>query len=187
MVSYTTYPNHSHIFPEYLSRYSLFRSTDTTLNSQTFWGFDSNASISISSTWLQFYTVLLLMTLTVVCPILPYPWRSNHSILPVLRTFPPQYSLSLSESAFVIPSFGSLPTTTQVFMKVCTTAHSGFGISFSSLTLLVLALKPSGQELLICLSHMSLIALPLWQKQNYWQGFCLFVLFSSTNTSLNWN
>lgn len=61
------------------------------------------------------------------------PMKAQPQYPPSFTYVSPQYSLSLSESAFVIPSFGSLPTTTQVFMKVCTTAHSGFGISFSNL------------------------------------------------------
>lgn len=43
----------------------------------------SNVSTSISSTWLQFYTILLLMTLTVSCPTLPYPGKNNHNILSI--------------------------------------------------------------------------------------------------------
>lgn len=103
------------------------------------------------------------------------PMKEQPQYPPSFTYFSPQYSLSLSKSAFVIPTFGSLPTTTQVFMKVCTTAHLRFGISFSSLTLLVLALKPSGQELLICLSHMSYCTTSMTETELL-AGF-LFVCF----------
>lgn len=173
MVSYTTYPNHSHIFPEYLSRYSLFRSTDTTLNSQTFWGFDSNASISISSTWLQFYTVLLLMTLTVVCPILPYPWRRNHNILPVLHSFPPSTPSPSLNLLLLFPALGLCQQQLRFSWRCAQQLTQD--LAFHSLTLLVLALKPSGQELLICLSHMSYCTTSMTETELL-AGF-LFVCF----------
>ena len=67
----------------------------------------------------------------------------------------PQYSFFLSESAFVIPKFTYL-LTTRICMKVYATAHSKIWhfILFSNLGFFI-SLKPSGQELLICLGRVS--------------------------------
>lgn len=95
----------------------------------------SNASTSISSTWLQFCTVLLLMTLTVSCPTTSTQERAI-TISLNLACFVPQLFF-FSEPAFVIPSFGNLQTTRICPKKVCTTAHWRFDTSFSSLILFV--------------------------------------------------